>query len=55
VRRFIAGFVSITTFAFGQARRFPFANERYALEQDRYEIASDHELAAFKLKQNERK
>lgn len=55
VRRFIAGFASIPTFAFGRIKRFPFAENINALEQDKYEIASDLEVAAFKLKQNERK
>jgi hypothetical protein len=55
VRRFIAGFASVPTFALGRIKKFPFAEEHYALGQDRYEVASDNELAAFKLKQNERK
>lgn len=55
VRRFIAGFASTTSFAFGRIKRFPFAESINALEQDKYEIASDLEVATFKLKQNERK
>jgi hypothetical protein len=55
VRRFIAGFASTPTFAFGKMKRFPFPEHFYALEQDRREVASDKETASFKLKQNERK
>ena len=55
VRRFIAGFISITTFSVRKIKKYPFAEYPFALEQDRLEIASDHELAAFKQKQNERK
>jgi len=54
-RRFIAGFISITTFSNRKIRKYPFAEYPFALEQDRLEIASDLELAAFKQKQNERK
>jgi hypothetical protein len=59
VRRFIAGFASIATFAptftSGRMRKFPFADNHFALDQDKNEIVSDRELAAFKQKQNDRK
>lgn len=55
MRRFIAGFASIPALAIGRAKEFPFAQDRFALEQDNYEVASDRELATFKQKQNERK
>ncbi len=55
VRRFIAGFASVPTFALGKNDKFPFDNNRTGLEQDRYEVALDAELAQFKQKQNERK
>lgn len=54
-RRFIAGFISVPTFALGKIRKYPFAEISFALEQDRREITSDRESATFKLKQNERK
>jgi hypothetical protein len=55
VRRFIAGFASVPTFAFGKMRKFPFAEHFYALEQDKREVASDIETTSFKIRQNERK
>lgn len=55
VRRFIAGFVSVPTFALGKIKEFPFAENNYGLEQDKRELKSDEELANFKQKQNERK
>lgn len=55
MRRFVAGFASVPTFALGRAKNFPFAQDRFALEQDKYEVISDSELATFKQKQNERK
>jgi hypothetical protein len=55
VRRFIAGFASVPTLALARAKGFPFAQDRFALEQDKYEVTSDRELATFKQKQNERK
>jgi len=54
IRRFIAGFASVPTFALGKAKNFPFAQNRFALEQDKYEVTSDRDLANFKQKQNER-
>jgi hypothetical protein len=55
VRRFIAGFVSVPTFALGNIKEFPFAESFFALKQDKRELASDNDRASFKLKQNERK
>jgi hypothetical protein len=55
LRRFVAGFVSIPSFALVKITDFPFEKDIYALKQDRYEIASDADLANFKLKQHERK
>jgi hypothetical protein len=55
VRRFIAGFASVPTFAFGRIKKFPFAENFYALEQDKREVESDIETTSFKQKQNERK
>jgi len=55
MRRFIAGFASTTTFSFSKIKKYPFAEYPFALEQDRLEIASDRDLAAFKQKQNDRK
>jgi hypothetical protein len=55
VRRFIAGFASVPTFAISRIKTFPFAGDNIGLQQDKYEVASDRELAAFKSKQNDRK
>jgi hypothetical protein len=55
VRRFVAGFASVPTFALGRIKEIPFAEHPFALGQDRREIMSDNDLASFKLKQNERK
>jgi hypothetical protein len=55
VRRFVAGFAAVSTFAIGRAKNFPFAQDKFALRQDKYEVMSDLELATFKQKQNERK
>ena len=55
LRRFIAGFVSVSTFApifMGKITDFPFAQN---LEQDSYELASDQDSATFKQKQNDKK
>jgi hypothetical protein len=55
-RRFLAGFISVPTFAVSRIKKFPFAEDFYALERDKNEISSDREAAIFKLKkQNERK
>jgi hypothetical protein len=55
MRRFIAGFASVTTFSCSKVKEFPFAEDRFAIEQDKYEVVCDRELATFKIKQNERK
>ena len=55
VRIFIAGFASVPTFAFIKIKKYPFAEYPFSLKQDKFEIISDREVAAFKLKQNERK
>lgn len=56
MRRFIAGFASVPTQAIARAKEFPFAQERFAIDQDKYEVTLDRELAIYKQqKQNERK
>jgi hypothetical protein len=55
LRRFIAGFISITSFTHTKISKFPFADGNLALDNDRQEVLSDLNLATQKIKQNERK
>lgn len=55
LRQIIAGFASVQTFTCGRIKKYPYSENEFALEQDRLEVKSDIERAAFKSQNNERK
>ena len=56
LRKFFAGFVSITPFVSTKLRGYPFTKPENALNKDWLDIGNDIELTTYKIKSsNERK